>query len=148
MKNAISLLLATLLLAACATTAEYGRQVVDYGRQAGSWIGQKVESLYATEGEPSSVEAQADGGSIIQYQKGQPTAGPAQAAGKDAQPGAPAMNSGAPQAESGAKTATAGNAKVVPCTTRYRTDSSGTIRSWTIDGAGCKAVEEETSPHP
>jgi hypothetical protein len=127
---------ATMFLAACATTTEYAKQAYDYGKQATSWVGQKIESLYAKEGTPSAVEPQPDGGKIIEYRKTQTV---------DAAPVAPPSPTPALTAE---KTTPPGasplppNTRVVPCTTRYRTDSTGTIRSWTIDGAGCKAVEE------
>ena len=120
-----ALLLAS-LLTSCATTTDYAKQAYDYGKQATSWVGQKVESLYAKEGPPSAVQPQADGGNIIEYQKTRTI---------DAAPATPAA----------AANTQPPNTRVVPCTTRYRTDSTGTIRSWTIDGTGCKAVEEVPS---
>lgn len=144
MRNLLCLVAATLMLTACATTQEVGRQIVDYGKQAGSWIGQKIESLYSKEGKPSSVEPQADGGKVVEYKTRQTVPAKQGASGE----------SGIGQGASNATTSTsdknsiAPNTRVIPCTTRYRTDSTGTIRSWTIDGEGCKAVEVETPPQP
>lgn len=136
MKNLLCLALAALTLAGCATTTQYAKQVIDYGKQAGAWVGQKVESLYAGEGKPTAIEPQADGGKVVEYQHPQ-TAQPT--------PPAPATNA-ATQATTAETPAPA--TRIVPCTTRYRVDSTGTIRSWTIDGAGCRAVEVETPAQP
>lgn len=154
MKNTACICLASFVLASCATTAEYGGKLADYGRQAGSWIGQKVESLFAKEGPPSSMQPQPDGGTIIQYQRSQrvesapttavpnPAAMPAPASPSMTDDGTRTVGSGPQAAAPAAMDAKAANVRIVPCTTRYRTDSTGTIRSWTIDGEGCKAVEE------
>ena len=123
MRKLICILPVALLVTACATTTEYARQAYDYGKQATSWVGQKVESLYAKEGTPSAVEPQPDGGKIIEYRKTQTV---------DAAPATPSASANTLPP----------NTRVVPCTTRYKTDNTGTIRSWTIDGAGCRAVEE------
>ena len=137
MKNLVSLIAATLMLVGCATTQEYGRQVVEYGKQAGSWIGQKIESLYSIEGKPSSVQPQADGGSVIEYRTQQTVPTRTGDAGATSATTSAAAN----QTE---KNSLPPNTRVVPCTSRYRTDNSGTIRSWTIDGEGCKAIEVAT----
>jgi len=166
MKNGVCIGLLSLALAGCATTAEYGSKVVDYTKQVGwwigeggSWIGQKVESLYAKEGTPSSTEAQPDGGKIVEYKSNQtlekspdgkekviasqPTQAPA------VQASTAATTSGQQAAVVTPETKSANpNIRVVPCTTRYRTDATGTIKSWTIDGEGCKAVEEAPPSHP
>ena len=164
-KNGVCIGLLSRALAGCATTAEYGSKVVDYGKQVGSWIGeggswigQKVESLYAKEGTPSATEAQPDGGKIIEYKSNQTlektpdgkekviASQPSQApAGQTSTAAASGMQATAVAPE--AKPANP-NIRVVPCTTRYRTDATGTIKSWTIDGEGCKAVEEAPPPHP
>jgi hypothetical protein len=163
LKHGVCLCFVSLALAGCATTAELGNQVVDYTKQVGSWIGeggswigQKVESLYAKEGTPSSTETQSDGGKIVEYKSNQtlektPDGKEKVIASQPNQvPTAPTVATGGPQAAVAApETKPANpNIRVVPCTTRYRTDATGTIKSWTIDGEGCKAVEEAPPPPP
>jgi hypothetical protein len=147
MGKTLCICLASLVLSSCSTTAEYGRKVVDYSKQMGSWIGQKVESLYAEEGEPSSVKQQPDGGTVIEYKHNQTVEKAPDTAATAASPGQ-AVPSAATESQVTAANdaATPVNVQVVPCTTRYRADSSGTIRSWTIDGAGCKAIQETPPP--
>ena len=165
MRNIFCIYFMSLALAGCATTAEWGNQVVDYSKQVGSWIseggswiGQKVESLYAKEGTPSSTEVQPDGGKIVEYKSNQTLEKTPD--GKErviaSQPSQSPVTQASAASSSGQQAAVAApeakpanpNIRVVPCTTRYRTDATGTIKSWTIDGEGCKAVEEATPPHP
>ena len=143
MKRLSAICVVPFLLSACATFTEYEQKV-------SGWIGSGVDELYSVLGKPSSTETQPDGGKIITYEqkevvKASPeTAKPAdnkaaQAVPVNAVSAAPAV---APAAESPA------NTRIVSCTTRYRTDSTGVIRSWTFDGEGCKAHEEPTPQQP
>lgn len=134
MRNLLSAAFAAFMLAGCATTTEYARQAVEYGKHAGTWIGQKIESLYASEGKPSAVEVQPDGGKVVEYQR-QQTA--------ETAPGVKSTPPVTADASAATGAATTPATRTIPCTTRYKVDNTGTIRSWTIDGEGCKAVVVE-----
>ncbi len=124
--------IAMFLLAGCATTTEYGRKI-------GSWVGQGVDSLVSTLGIPSSTEPLADGGKIVSYeQKVEPLAHPVDASSTPSSEATPQATPVRSEAIPNLPTDT----RVVSCTTRYRADSSGVIRSWTLDGEGCKANEQ------
>ena len=124
------------LLAGCATTTEYGKKI-------GSWVGQGVDSLVSTLGIPSSTEPLADGGKIVSYeQKVEPLAHPEDAPSTSQSDASPQIT----PARVEAATIPPIDTRVVSCTTRYRADSSGVIRSWTLDGEGCKAYEQAPSP--
>ena len=143
MKRLSAICVVPFLLSACATVTEYEQKV-------SGWIGSGVDELYSVLGKPSSTEPQPDGGKIITYEKKEvvntsPEA--AKPADKKAAPAAPVNAGGAGQAAAPAAEAPA-NTRVVSCTTRYRTDSTGVIRSWTFDGEGCKAHEEPKPQQP
>jgi hypothetical protein len=144
MKHLISICLLPLLLAGCATTMEYGHKF-------GNWIGQSVDDLYSKLGTPSSTQPQPDGGKIISYERSEVVK--ASPESKNTQPSnsgnSSAANSSATASDqpvTNTATATPSNTRTISCTTRYRTDSTGVIRSWTFDGNGCKA-HEEPAPH-
>ena len=148
-----SICLVPLMLVGCATTLEYEKKLSD-------WIGHHVDELYAKFGTPSSTHALPDGGKVVQYEQSRdaehaPAASGAVAPGKAAHDAVPS-NAGA--LEPGYRLATdlgttaapptPAKTRVVSCTTRYRTDGTGTIRAWSYDGKGCKAREEPVSTPP
>ena len=122
------------LLPGCATTTEYGHKI-------GSWIGHSVDDLYSMLGTPTSTEPQADGGKIVTYEK---TEVVRSAPGdKVAPPATPGTTS-----QAAAAATEPANTRTVSCTTRYKTDSTGVVRSWTFDGEGCKAHEAPAPQQP
>lgn len=131
MKHLLPFCLLSLLLAGCATTMEYGHEI-------GDWIGHTVGDLYAKLGKPDSSEPQPDGGKVVSYERKEVV--PAAPDSKAAQQQSAASDNGAAKTPSTATPPP--NTRIVSCTTRYKTDSTGVIRSWTIDGEGCKAYEE------
>lgn len=135
-------LVASLLLSACATTREYEEKI-------SGWIGHTVDDLYSALGVPTSTQPQPDGGSIVTYERKEVVkAVPESNTTQLSVPGSsnPSNGSSTSQAKTGA--ATTANTRIVSCTTRYKTDSTGVIRSWTFDGNGCKAVEEPAPQKP
>lgn len=132
-----------LLLGGCATTKEYGQKV-------SSWIGHTVDDLYSKLGKPSSTETLTDGGKIVSYERKEVVKDVSE--NKATQP--LASNDGGvtksanrnpnEQISAGKETAST-KTRTVSCTTRYKTDNTGVVRSWTIDGNGCKAHEEPYS---
>ena len=142
MKYILSVILLPLLLAGCATTKEYGQKV-------GIWIDQSVDDLRAELGVPSSAQPQADGGSIVTYEHKEVFMVPAPVqhqAAAEILPAVPATTASPDQPDAGVAI-TAGT-RTVSCTTRYKTDSTGVIHSWTFDGEGCKAHEVSKSKVP
>lgn len=150
MKKIMFIFLMPLILVGCATTMEYGQKLND-------WIGHTADELYAKFGKPSSTKTQPDGGKTIQYERSEVVkAPPASTEGKTAQQpttadsGATNTSNVQPADQSGTSAAATPpvNTRTVSCTTRYKADSTGVIRTWTIDGSGCKAYEEPYSKHP
>ena len=121
-----------LSLGGCATTTEYGHKI-------SGWIGHSVDDLYSMLGKPSSSEPQADGGKIVSYERTEVV---------KAAPDAKAAQQHAASLPATAATAEPANTRTVSCTTRYKTDSTGVVRSWTFDGEGCKAHEAAAPQQP
>jgi hypothetical protein len=143
MKKLFFALLISMLLVACATTANYEKVL-------NTWVGQHVDSLVSSWGPPRSSYQLSDGSKVIEYA----TSRNVQIGGYTTTVPQTTYNSGTVNAYGSggyaygnySGTSTTYVQKTTPvqniamqCITRFTLDAQGVIRKWSWQGNDCKA---------